>query len=394
MAGMLRDHARALPSLPGLTSEGTNVSAMGMVGRIDPKYRPAWDGKSVQHQLAMSWYFLPHRSRKAVLSPTRPRVVKWYCPFADQWEFPSGHRYCINIYAGCGHRCEYCYAAAYAPTDASAKRDFGRMLQRDMADLERFDVPPAPVHLSNSTDPFQPLETKLGHTRLALEQILDHRNRFTTVTVLTKNPLLPIRLGYIKLLQSLAELPTSHSRRNEFARTGRPGLRVEVSLAFWREEARAAYEPSAPSVRDRIEGVRALRAAGVPVVLRIDPLFPRSPLRDDPPKTLADFGLTEAQTLDDLAALVRLAKEVSASHVVYSAAKIVQPRNWPLSPTMRAMREVYRFMASPRKLVFRGGAWRLPADVADSRIVAPFLDICRSQGVPASHCKHNLLGTP
>ena len=367
---------------------------MHMVGRIDPKYRPAWDGKSVQHQLAMSWYFLPHRSRKAVLSPTRPRVVKWYCPFADQRQFPSGHRYCINIYAGCGHRCEYCYAAAYAPTEASAKPDFERMLRQDMADLERFDVPPAPVHLSNSTDPFQPLETKLGHTRLALEQILEHRNRFTTVTVLTKNPLLAIRLGYVGLFQSLAKLPTRHPCRNEFARTGRPGLCVEVSLAFWRDEARAAYEPSAPSVKDRIEGVRALSGAGVPVVLRIDPLFPRSPLRDDLPKMLADFGLTEAQTPDGLAALVRLAKEVGARHVVYSTAKLVQPRGRPLSATMCAMREAYGFMASPRKPVYRGGAWRLPADVANSRIVAPFLEICRNEGVPASHCKHNLLGTP
>ena len=380
------------PMLP--LSERTGASAKDMVGRIDPKYRPAWDGKSAQHQFAMSRYFLPHRSRKAALSPSRPRVVKWYCPFADQRQFPSGHRYCINIYAGCGHRCEYCYAAAYAPTELSAKTDFERMLRRDMADLERFDVPPAPVHLSNSTDPFQPLETKLGHARLALEQILEHRNRFTTVTVLTKNPLLPIRLGYVGLFKSLAELPTSHHRRNEFARTGRPGLCVEVSLAFWRDEARAAYEPSAPRIEDRIEGVRALSAAGVPVVLRIDPLFPRSPLRDDPPKTLADFGLTEAQTPDDLAALVRLAKEVGARHVVYSTAKIVQPRGRPLSATMRTMREMYRFMASPRKLVFRGGAWRLPPDVADSRIVAPFLDICRREGVPASHCKHNLVGTP
>jgi len=165
-------------------------------------------------------------------------------------------------------------------------------------------------------------------------------------------------------------------------------------LAFWRDEARAAYERSAPRVEDRIEGVRALRAAGVPVVLRIDPLFPRSPLRDDPPKMLADFGLTEAQTPDDLAALVRLAKEVGAPGVVYSTAKIVQPRGRALSTSMHAMREMYRFMVSPRKLAFRGGAWRLPADVADSRIVAPFLAICRRESVPASHCKHNLLETP
>ena len=206
--------------------------------------------------------------------------------------------------------------------------------------------------------------------------------------------MLPIRLGYVGLLQSLVELPTSHPRRDEFGRAARAGLCVEVSLAFWRDEARAAYEPGAPRVEDRIEGVRALRAAGVPVVLRIDPLFPRSPLRDDQPATLGDCGLAEAQTLDDLAALVRLAKEVGAAHVVYSAAKIVQPRGRPLSATMRSMRQVYRFMSSPQKPVFRGAAWRLPGDVANSRIVAPFLEICRNEGVAARHCKDNLLETP
>jgi DNA repair photolyase len=64
-------------------------------------------------------------------------------------------------------------------------------------------VPPAPIHLSNSTDPFQPLEAINGHTSYALEQILAHRHRFTSFTILTKNPMFPIRHGYLDLFKEL-----------------------------------------------------------------------------------------------------------------------------------------------------------------------------------------------
>lgn len=71
-----------------------------LAGRVDPKYAPASIGKTAREQAAMAMYFLPHGSKKAALCPTRPRVVKWYCPFASQDYFPSGHRYCVNVYTG------------------------------------------------------------------------------------------------------------------------------------------------------------------------------------------------------------------------------------------------------------------------------------------------------
>ena len=370
------------------------MQARQLLATIDPKYRPAWEGKSLHDQRAMAMYFLPHRSSKLTLGPTRPRVVKWYCPFARQSEFPSGHRYCINVYIGCQHRCEYCYANAYSRPGVSAKPNFERMLRKDMDDLERFDLPPAPVHISNSTDPFQSLEADVGHARTALEEILAHRSRFTTVTVLTKNPLLAVELGYIPLFRSLMDLPPGHPNQEEYLREDQPGLRIEVSLAFWRDEATAAYDVQAPPIQDRIDGIRALRGAEIPLVLRIDPLFPRSPLGAGSGKALADFGLVEAQTIEDLTSLVRLARDVGAYHVVYSPAKIVQPRGRPHSPTMRAMRQAYESLAAPQKLVFRGGAWRLPSDVSDRYIVGPFLDVCRREGVRAKHCMQNLLETP
>ena len=350
---------------------------LSLARRIDAKYAPAWQNKSPREQAAMAWYFLPHTSKKTTLCPTRPRLVKWYCPFACQRHFPSGHRYCINVYTGCSHACEYCYAASYEPTVAGVKPDFARSLDKDLADLERFDVPAAPVHLSNSTDPFQPLEREAGHARLALRRILDHRRRFTSVVVLTKNPRLAADLGCDDLFRQLNASP-----REKFL--------LEVSLAFWREEACQTYDPGAPSVESRIEGIRRIRQAGVNMALRIDPLFPRQSVN------YQQVGLPQPQTLDDLEQLVVFGKEVGVRHIVYSLAKIVQPRNRPLSPTMRQMRTLYELIAresaTPERLTFRGGSWRLPP-AAQSVVTSPLLDLCRRYGVTAKCCWQNLIET-
>ena len=106
-----------------------------------------------------------------------------------------------------------------------------------------------------------------------------------------------------------------------------------------------------------------------------------------------DFGLTQPQTLDDLEQLVALAKEMSVRHVVYSPAKIVQPRMRPLSPVMQRMRAVYEHVASPVRLTFRGGSWRLPPS-AQAAVTGPLLDACHRHGVQAKCCKHNLIETP
>jgi len=372
----------------------TSDNALSILERVDQKYRPVWDERTREDRIALAQYFLPHGSQKPVLGPTRPRIVKWYCPFASQQDFPTGHRYCINVYTGCSHKCVYCYASGYEPVQAAIKKDFQALIAKDMEDLQRHNVPPAPVHLSNSTDPFQPLEMRFRHTKYALEQILANRYRFTTVAILTKNPLLAAQPDYLDLLQQLATLPADHPRYGEFAHRGLPGFVIEVSLAFWREEAARAYDPGAPTVAQRIEGIALLHRAGIPLVLRIDPLFPRSPIQGKPPATLADFGLPEAQTMDDLENLVALAKDMNARHVVYSPAKIVLPRGRELSETLQTLRAVYAALAAPQKLVWRGRSWRLPQDVAEAEIVRPFLEICRRRGVATKYCKQNLIETP
>ena len=112
--------------------------ALRLANKVDEKYRRVWDDRPPGEQVALARYFLPHSSSKPVLGPTRPRVIKWYCPFAAQSAFPSGHRYCINVYAGCDHKCVYCYAAGYSPDRASRKQNFENLIVKDIEDLERF----------------------------------------------------------------------------------------------------------------------------------------------------------------------------------------------------------------------------------------------------------------
>jgi DNA repair photolyase len=329
-------------------------------------------------------------------------LIKWYCPGADQNVFASGHRYEINVFNGCGHYCIYCFVGPACP---KPKRDFEKLLRKDLENLERFNVPPAPVHMSNSTDPFQPLEPEHGHTKFALEGLLRYRHRFTTVTLTTKNPLLAARSDYLSLLQSLGKIGEDHPKRELFLSGEQPPCQVEVSMSFWREEARRFWDPCAPTLEERKEGMRALRAARVPVVLRIDPLFPRSPITTEPLSSLSDFHLVEAQTLDDLEQLVSFAKEIDVDHIVYKVVKIISLAKekgerqivdeavntvQPVEPPMRRLKRAFVAMAQPEKLVFRGGSWRLPRRHVDL-IADPFLEICNRHGVPAKFCIANVL---
>lgn len=167
---------------------------------------------------------------------------------------------------------------------------------------------------------------------------------------------------------------------------------MEVSLAFWREDIRRLYDPGAPSVDERIEGLRGLRKAGIPLVLRIDPLFPREPLGGRS-RSYTDYGLIEPQTLEDLEQLVLLAQELNVEHVVYSVAKVVQPRGRRLSSVMQAMRAIYHDVSASRRPVFRGGSWRLPPDLRDA-VIAPLKDLCCRHGIRAKFCMQNLIETP
>lgn len=63
-----------------------SVDALALAERIHPKYAPVFEKLAERERAAIALYFLPHTSKKPLLEVTRPRVVKWYCPFAELCE--------------------------------------------------------------------------------------------------------------------------------------------------------------------------------------------------------------------------------------------------------------------------------------------------------------------
>lgn len=96
----------------------------------------------------------------------------------------------VNPYQGCEHGCVYCYARpshAYlglspgldAETRIIARPNIARLLRQELA---RPGYRPAPVALGANTDPWQPVERRLGLTRQVLEVLAETRHPFTLVT--------------------------------------------------------------------------------------------------------------------------------------------------------------------------------------------------------------------
>lgn len=167
----------------------------------------------------------------------------------------------LNPYRGCEHGCAYCYAR---PTHEflgfSSGVDFESrvLVKENAAELLRreFEKPgyvARAISMSGVTDPYQPVEKSLGITRSCLEVLTAYRH---AVVMITKNHLIT---RDVDLLARLAEWQAGQAY---------------VSLTTLDPDLAHALEPRASSPRQRLEAVRCLRAAGVPVGVSVAPIIP------------------------------------------------------------------------------------------------------------------------
>lgn len=102
-----------------------------------------------------------------------------------------------NPYKGCAHGCKYCYVPLLPPYPARADfhrqiaaRQFGN-IERELAlKAQQAEWTHTPVLFSFTTDPYQPLERELEHTRSLIRELKRHG---FAVNILTKNPALVLR---------------------------------------------------------------------------------------------------------------------------------------------------------------------------------------------------------
>jgi len=167
----------------------------------------------------------------------------------------------INPYRGCEHGCVYCYARpSHAYVDLSPgidfetkifyKADAARLLR---AELARPGYRCQPIMLGANTDPYQPVEKRLGVTRQILEVLLELRH---PVTVITKGALV---LRDLELLTALAALNLVH---------------VTVSLTTLDPDLKRTLEPRTASPQARLRVIAELARARVPVGVLTAPMIP------------------------------------------------------------------------------------------------------------------------
>lgn len=167
----------------------------------------------------------------------------------------------INPYRGCEHGCIYCFARpSHAYLNLSPGLDFETRLfykQDAVGLLDRELRHPAyvctPIMLGANTDPYQPVEKSLRVTRGILEVLARFRH---PVGIITKGTLVE------RDLDLLAELA-----RDDL-------VQVFVSITSLQNEIKRTLEPRAASPARRLELVRRLAAAGVPVGVLVAPVIP------------------------------------------------------------------------------------------------------------------------
>ncbi len=167
----------------------------------------------------------------------------------------------INAYRGCEHGCIYCFARpSHAYHDLSPGLDFETKLfaKPDAAKLLRAELSKrsyvvAPIAMGTNTDPYQPIEKDWRITRDILELLVETRHP-TFIT--TKSDRI---VRDIDLLADLA----------------RDGLvAVMVSVTSLDPAIARTLEPRAPHPQRRIDAIRQLSAAGIPVTASISPVIP------------------------------------------------------------------------------------------------------------------------
>lgn len=167
----------------------------------------------------------------------------------------------INPYRGCEHGCAYCYARpSHELLGFSAGLDFETkiLVKEDAPALLRRELRspawrPQVLAMSGVTDAYQPIERRLGITRGCIEVLAEARN---PLGIVTKNALV------CRDLDLLGELARFEA------------VSVCLSVTTLDSTLAGTLEPRASSPNRRLQAIRTLADAGVPVGVLVAPVIP------------------------------------------------------------------------------------------------------------------------
>lgn len=197
---------------------------------------------------------LPVSIGKTSISYMRARdILTNATGFMDQYD------YTLNPYSGCGFGCSYCYAAffAYSDADSVSWGEWVRVKENAIALLNRRkpgELDGKLIYMSSVTDPYQPIDRKLGLTRRLLEIMAERHKVKLVVQTRSQHVVRDIDL---------------------FRAIEQRGGRVQVNMTVTTDDdgIRKAFEPGCASNAARLKAIARVSDAGVQSCVTMTPLL-------------------------------------------------------------------------------------------------------------------------
>ncbi len=168
------------------------------------------------------------------------------------------YKYDLNIYRGCSHRCQYCYALyshRYLETTnffekIYIKTNIVEALEKELSS-KRWKQ--EWINLGGVTDSYQAIEAQYQIMPKILELMIKYK---TPITISTKSDLI---LRDINLLEKLARVAT---------------VNVAVTITTWDEKVQKKLEPGAINSKKRMEVLKQLKGKGINLGIHLMPIVP------------------------------------------------------------------------------------------------------------------------
>lgn len=161
----------------------------------------------------------------------------------------------MNLYRGCSHGCIYCdsrskcYHIEHSFEDIEVKENAVELLENALKHKRKKCM----IGTGSMTDPYIPLEIKIGNVRKSLNLAYQYGFGFTLIT---KSNLVLRDIDLLKKINTKTKCV------------------IQMTLTTYDENLCKKLEPNVSTTKERFEVLKKMRDAGIPTVVWLCPILP------------------------------------------------------------------------------------------------------------------------